>query len=601
MSTKSKKDDRIKLHLFRYLRPYRKELIIACLAIILECGLEISIPFLMNLLLDNGMDSYIENGETLYTINLTYTLIIGGVMILFALLALVLGILTAKYTAKCGRGLGYELRKEEYKKIQSYSFSNLNEYQTNSLITRMTNDIQVISDAFCQSLRPLLRSPVQLICALAFATVMSAELSVVFAVVLPIMAVALGLMAFFSRPRFVKVQASLDRVNRTTRESVVAMKLIRANEKKDYEVQKFENVNSEVKDVSVKSFGLIAYNGGIMRLMTSICTFSILLIGGQLSLSRQSADLINDMAAFLSYVSQTLASLSMLSNVFMTFSRSQASSERIAHVFASESEIVDNKDSTLKVENGEVSFEHVSFAYNHDKDNCVLTDVTFDIKDGQFVGILGQTGSSKSTLVFLLERFYDADEGEIKIGGNDIKDYSLEELRSSTAIAFQNSQLFTGTVADNLRWGKKDATLEEMREACRIACCLDFIENKLPDGFDTVLGQTGSNVSGGQRQRICIARAILRNPKILVLDDSFSALDRITEGELKQNLKESLPDMTKIVISQKVSTIMDADMIIVMDEGKINSIGTNEELLQSDEIYRDIYRLQSEDGSCLRR
>ncbi len=596
-----KKDEKKnKFHLFRYLKPYRKEFIIACVSIVVECGLEISIPFLMNLLLDHGMTSYVENGKTLYEINLQYTLMIGGIMILFALLALGLGILTAKFTAKAGRGFGYELRKEEYKKIQSFSFSNLNEYQTNSLITRMTNDVQIISDSFCQILRPLLRSPVQLICALAFAVVISADLSVVFAVVIPIMAIVFAYMAIMARPRFVRVQRSLDRVNTTTRESVVAMKLIRSNAKKDYEIEKFKNVNDEVKDVSVKSFGFIAYNGGLMRLMTSICTFSILLIGGQLSLSRSSADLINDMASFLSYVSQTLASISMLSNVFMMFSRSQASTTRLAQVFASESEIIDNKDSTLKVESGDISFEHVSFAYNHDETNSVVKDVSFDIEDGEFVGLLGQTGSSKSTLVFLMERFYDADSGEIKIGGHNVKDYSLKELRSSTAIAFQNSQLFTGTIKDNLRWGKKDATEEEMREACRIACCLDFIENKLPDGFDTVLGQTGSNVSGGQRQRICIARAIIRNPKILVLDDSFSALDRVTEGELKKNLKDNLPHMTKIVISQKVSTIMDADKIIVMNEGKINSIGTNDSLLESDEIYQDIYRLQMEDGQCLR-
>ncbi len=540
-----KKDEKKnKFHLFRYLKPYRKEFIIACVSIVVECGLEISIPFLMNLLLDHGMTSYVENGKTLYEINLQYTLMIGGIMILFALLALGLGILTAKFTAKAGRGFGYELRKEEYKKIQSFSFSNLNEYQTNSLITRMTNDVQIISDSFCQILRPLMRSPVQLICALAFAVVISADLSVVFAVVIPIMAIVFAYMAIMARPRFVRVQRSLDRVNTTTRESVVAMKLIRSNAKKDYEIEKFKNVNDEVKDVSVKSFGFIAYNGGLMRLMTSICTFSILLIGGQLSLSRSSADLINDMASFLSYVSQTLASISMLSNVFMMFSRSQASTTRLAQVFASESEIIDNKDSTLKVESGDISFEHVSFAYNHDETNSVVKDVSFDIEDGEFVGLLGQTGSSKSTLVFLMERFYDADSGEIKIGGHNVKDYSLKELRSSTAIAFQNSQLFTGTIKDNLRWGKKDATEEEMREACRIACCLDFIENKLPDGFDTVLGQTGSNVSGGQRQRICIARAIIRNPKILVLDDSFSALDRVTEGELKKNLKDNLPHMT---------------------------------------------------------
>lgn len=581
-----------KFSIFHYLKPYKSAFIIACLAIIFETFLEISIPFLMNNLLDNGMT---VDGDT-YTINLSYTLMMGGVMIVFALVALGLGILTAKFTAKAGRGLGYELRKQEYRKIQSFSFKNLDSFRVNSLVTRMTNDIQIISDTFCQSLRPMLRSPISLVFSIVLALIMSRELSVVFGIIVPLLAAILIVMAILVRPKFVRVQAAIDRVNRTVQESLVAMKLVRANAKKDFEIHKFEDVNKEVRRLGTSSSSLIASNMAIMQFMTYACIIGILYVGGTnvLNLTSNQAVIINNMATFLNYVTQTLAALNMLSNVFMSLSRAEASYTRVKEVFQANSEIKDNPDSTLEMKDGSISFQDVTFSYSDDLSKAVLQDINFSISDGEFVGILGQTGSSKSTLIYLLERFYDVSKGAIYISGHNVKDYSIKELRKNIAICFQSPRLFTGTIKENLRWGDKEASDEEIIEACKIACCYDFIVNKLPDGFDTELGQTGSNVSGGQRQRLCIARALLRKPKILILDDSFSALDRVTEGELKKNLREKLPHMTKIVIAQKVSTIQDADKIIVLNDGKINSIGDSKTLLATDEIYQDIYNLQNE-------
>lgn len=589
---KKKKD---KFSYFTYLKPYKKDVILAVSTILIECGLEISLPFLMNILLQNGMDTDLSGDTATYTLNLSFTLMIGGIMLGFAVASFFLGMVTAKSTARAGRGLGYELRKQQYKKIQEFTFSNLDDFRINSLITRMTNDVQIISDSFCQILRPILRAPLQLIFATIFAIMMSKELSIVFAVAVPLLGLALFTIVFIARPKFYQLQTALDNINRTTQETLVAEKLVRANSKMDYEEEKFRNVNENSKKVGRSALGLTALNMGFMQLMTYSCILAVLFIGGQTAIiNAKDAEAIANIATFLSYVNQMMASLNMLSNVFMIFTRSEASKKRVHEVFSASPEIIDKKDSPLRISKGEITFNHVSFKYKETSEEYVIKDNTFQINDGEFVGILGQTGSSKSTLIYLIERFYDVSEGEILIDGNNIKDYPLEEVRNNIAICFQNPTLFSGTIKENLLWGKKDATDEELEEACKLACCHDFIINKLPDGYNTYIGQGGSNVSGGQRQRLCIARALVRKPKILILDDSFSALDRITEGELKENLREKLPNMTKIIISQKVSSISDADKIIVLNEGKINSIGTNETLLRDDDIYKDIYHIQME-------
>lgn len=580
-----------KFHLWPYLRPYKLYFFIACFAIVTENGLEISLPYLMNLMLHNGMT---RAADGTYSYDASYIYMMGGIMIGFAVVAFFLGLASAKFTAKAGRGLGYELRKEEYRKIQDFSFSNLDSFRLNSLVTRMTNDVQIISDTFCQVLRPLLRAPFQMVFALVFAFLISQELAMIFLIALPILAAAFLVVLLISRKKFYQLQASLDRINRTTDESLTAMKLIRANAKKDYEEEKFDAVNTETKKIGNSALALIASNQAILQLVTYSCIIAILWIGSTQALQASSADALDDVASFLNYVTQMMASLTMLSNVFMAFTRSGASLKRIGEVFLSQSELIDNKDSNEKVEDGSIDFKDVSFKYNLQADEYVLKDINFHIDSGEFIGILGETGSSKSTLVYLIDRFYDVSEGEILIGGKDIKDYSLEELRSQIRISFQSPRLFTGTVRENLLWGNPNATQEEIEKACKIACCYDFIMNNLSNGFDTLISQGGTNVSGGQRQRLCLARALLGNPKILILDDSFSALDRITESQVKKNLKEELPDMTKIVISQKVTSIADADRIIVLDDGKVSHIGTGEYLLKNDPIYQDIYRIQME-------
>ncbi len=583
--------------LFHYVKPYRKYMILAVTFIIIECALEITIPFLSNFLLTKGLVR--EGSEQNITgINVSYVLIIAAVMVLMGIIATVLGVFTAKFTAICGRGLGYELRKAEYEKIQDMSFSNLDDFRIHSLVTRMTNDVQIISDTFCQVLRPVLRAPIQLVFALMFCLILSKDLSIVFLVALPILAIILVTIIILTRPLFVSLQGSLDRINRTTQESLVAMKLVRANAKKDYEEEKFQNANLNSKQIGNKALGINALNMAAMQFMTYSCAIGILFFGGRYAIGMDSPDnetkMIATIITFLDYVMQMMASLNMLSNVFMIFTRASASSERIHQVFSSQNEIADKKDSTLEVTNGDVQFKHVYFKYKKQAEQYVLNDINLDIKDGQFVGIIGQTGSSKSTLIYLIERFYDIDKGSLLISDHNIQDYSVKELRSKIAIAFQSPMLFTGTIKDNLLWGNKDATQQDIEEACKIAGCYDFITNQLSNGFDTELGQTGSNVSGGQRQRLCIARALVRKPKILILDDSFSALDRITESEVKKNLKEKLPNMTKIVISQKISTIEDADQIIVLNDGHINHVGTNDELIQCDDIYKNIYEIQKE-------
>lgn len=592
MKTKNKK----RLQLWRFIRPYRKSFYLAILFVTLENVLEISIPFLMNVLLKQGMT---EMPDKTYTFNPTMVYIIGGVMLLFSLLSLLFGILSSRTVAVTGKGLGYELRKEEYKKIQDFSFNNLDKFRINSLITRMTNDVTIISDTFTGAFKPLVRGPVQLLCAIIFAYLISKDLCLVFGVVVPLLAIALITIVIISRPRFYQLQRAIDSVNRTTDESLIAMKMVRANAKQDFENAKFEKVDSSARKTGTDAMTIVACNMGIMHFMTYSCIIGTLILGGMgvfqgWNPEISTADAASNIASFLSYTVQTMNALIMMCNVMMMFTRATASVSRIKEVFDAESELVENEESSLEVETGSIQFDHVYFKYDQTAEEYVLTDIDFDIEDGETVGILGETGSSKSSLIYLIERFYDVSKGRVLIGGHDVREYTFDELRKKIAISFQNPLLFKGTVKENLLWGNPSASDEEIKKACRIACCSDFIETSLNNGYDTMIGQGGNNVSGGQRQRLCIARALLRNPKILILDDSFSALDRITEGRLKENLKTELPHMTKIIISQKVSAIQDADKIIVLKDGKINNIGTGEWLSQNDPIYQDIYNIQKE-------
>ena len=573
----------------KYLKPYKKQFILAILCIVCEALLEVTLPFLMNMLIKNGINTL---DDVTYTIDTNYTLIIALIMIGLSLLAFLLGIGSAKFSAIACRGFGYEIRKAQYLKIQQYSFKNLDEFRISSLITRLTNDVQILSDTLCVSLRPALRAPFMMIFSLIFALIISPLLSLIFVAALIFLAGIIFFIIRYVKPKFLLIQKQLDNINRITQESIVAIKTIKAYCKKDYEIKKFDIANTELTNTSKKTLSVNALAmpaGQLANYITMIC---IIYFGGVLYMQPSHAIALEDIQTFLTYVMQLLATIIMLSNVLMAINRSSASCYRINEVLQTNSEIIDKKDSKLTIESGDISFLHVYFKYHDKSDEYVLKDINFEIKNGEFVGIIGQTGSAKSTLISLIDRFYDATEGKIIISGHDIKDYSLYQLREGISISFQSPLLFKGTVLDNLRWGNKNATMEEIINACKISECYDFIINQLSNGFDTEISQGGTSISGGQRQRICIARAILKNPKILILDDSFSALDKITEAKVKQNLRKYLPNLTKIVISQKISAIKDADKIIVLDNGNITNIGNHEKLIQCDEIYRDIDNLQ---------
>ena len=573
----------------KFLKPYKWQFAIAVICICIECGLEVVLPFLMNNLIKGGV---IETGENTYTMNLNYVLLLGIIMIVLALLAFFIGVIGAKFSAISGRGLGYELRKEEYRKLESYSFKNIDSFRRSSLITRLTNDVQIISDTLCTSLRPTLRAPIMMIFSLIFALIISPLLSLIFLCALIVLSAMIFTIVHFVKPKFKIIQKLVDNINRVTQESIIAIKTIKAYVKKDYELLKFKEANEDLKKTSRKTLSINALSMPAGQLANYGTIIAIIYFGGILYMQPAHAIALEDIQTFLTYVMQLLSTIIMFSNILMAVNRASASIYRVNEVLSTNSEIFDKEDSTKVITQGAVTFKDVSFKYNLSSPEYVLKHISFDIKPGEFVGVIGQTGSSKSTLVYLIERFYDITSGEILIDGVDIKEYSLEHLRDSISISFQSPTLFKGTVTENLKWGNKNATKEEIDSACKIAECYSFINDRLNEGFNTVISQGGTSVSGGQRQRLCIARALLKKPKILILDDSFSALDKITEAKVKNNLKKHLPFMTKIVISQKISTIQDADKIIVLDNGKISNIGTHEELLKKDDIYKDIYNLQ---------
>ncbi len=573
----------------KFLKPYRWQFALAVLCIVLECGLEVVLPFLMNAMTKNGIQ---DNGLGGYTMDLNYVLIIGSIMIGIAVFAFILGVVGSKFSAIACRGLGYEIRKEEYQKLQKYSFSNVDSFRQSSLITRLTTDVQIISDTLCVSLRPALRAPLVMIFSLTFSLIISPMLSLIFVVSIFILGIMMFTIIKLVKPRFKLIQKLVDNINRVTQESVIAIKTIKAYVKKDYELIKFQAANQELKDTATKTLSINALSMPAGQIANYSTMIAIIYFGGLMTMSVNAAIVVEDIQTFLTYVLQLLATVMMFSNVLMAINRATASLYRVKEVLDTNSEIINKEDSNLKVKDGPIEFKNVDFKYESTSDEFVLKDINFKIKSGEFVGIVGQTGSSKSTLVYLMERYYEANNGEILLADENIKDYSLKEVRDAISISFQSPTLFKGTVIENLKRGNKNATKEEIIEACKVADCYDFVVNKLSDAFNTTISQGGTSVSGGQRQRLCIARALIKRPKILILDDSFSALDKITEARVKNNLKSILPNMTKIVISQKISTIQDADKIIVLDNGKISNIGTHEELIEKDPIYRDIYNLQ---------
>lgn len=567
--------------IFSYMKQYKKYACLALLCIAVEAVLELMVPMIMADLIDNG----VANGDTAYI----YTK--GLQMAGCAVLALILGIGSARFSALAGQGLGANIRQAEYEKLQSYSFANIDHFRVSSLVTRLTSDVTNIQNSVSTGMRPFGRSPVMLIFASSVAFTINRTLALVFFVALPILAVLLIIIIMNVRPLYGCMQNAIDLVNRSIQENLTAIRVVKAYVRGDYEVSKFEEVNANLKKESEKAFGIAVLNMPAMQFVMYGTIISILFIGGHLINAGQLK--IGELTSFLSYVLLILNSLMMMSNVFLMMTRSLASASRIVEVLDEKIDITDEQAEDISVKKGSIEFDHVWFKYKKEAKEYVLSDVSFNIEAGQTIGIIGQTGSAKTTLVSLIPRLYDATKGTVRIDGIDVKKYPMRHLRDAIAVVLQKNTLFSGSLLSNLYWGNENASMEEINEACHIACVDEFLD-RLPQGYDTDMGQGGVNVSGGQKQRICIARAILKKPKVLILDDSTSAVDTATEAKIREGLAKKLPDMTKIVIAQRISSVKHADQIIILDRGKVAAIGTHETLLANNRIYQEIYESQKE-------
>ena len=567
--------------IFSYSGQYKKYLVFAALCITAESLFELVIPLIMANIVDIGVAS----GDR------TYICEQGAWMLVCAFLALLLGIGSAKFSAVAGQGLGANLREAEYAKLQQFSFANVDHFQLSSLVTRMTSDVTNIQNSISGGMRPACRGPVMLVAATAVAFTINAELALVFLVALPVLAVCLFLIIRGVRPLFAKMQGAIDLVNRIIQENLTAVRVVKAYVRGDYEIGKFGEVNTNLQTQSERAFRLATTNMAAMQFVMYGTILSILWFGGKMI--RIGGMQVGELTGFLSYVLQILNSLMMISNIFLMLTRSLASGKRILEVMDEKIDITEEKAEEIEVTRGEISFEHVYFKYKEEAQEYVLSDITLHIGAGETVGIVGQTGAAKSTLVQLIPRLYDITSGRLLIDGHPVEKYPLKHLRDAVAMVLQKNTLFSGTLKENLLWGSPEADMEEIEEACRIAGADEFI-GRLEKGYDTEMGQGGVNVSGGQKQRICIARAILKKPKVLILDDSTSAVDTATEARIRRMLTEKLPEMTKIIIAQRISSVRHADKIVVLEDGRIQGIGTHEELLAGNKIYQEIYESQKE-------
>ena len=567
--------------IFSYSGKYKKYLVFAALCITAESLFELLIPLIMADIVDIG----VANSDKEYIFRQ------GGWMLVCAAAALLLGIGSAQFSAIAGQGLGANLREAEYARLQKFSFANVDHFQLSSLVTRMTSDVTNIQNSISSGMRPACRGPVMLVAATAVAFSINAKLALVFMVALPTLAVCLWLIITNVRPLYGKMQEAIDMVNRIIQENLTAVRVVKAYVRGDHEIGKFNKVNTNLQTQSEKAFRLATTNMAAMQFVMYGTIISILWFGG--GMIRIGTMQVGELTGFLSYVLQILNSLMMISNIFLMLTRSLASGKRIIEIMDEEIDIKEDQAEEIEVQRGEIEFSHVYFKYREKAKEYVLSDINLHIRAGQTVGIVGQTGSAKTTLVQLIPRLYDVTEGKLLIDGKPVEKYPLRHLRDSVAMVLQKNTLFSGTLRENLLWGNKDASQEELEEACRIAGADEFI-GRLEKGYDTEMGQGGVNVSGGQKQRLCIARAILKKPKVLILDDSTSAVDTATEARIRTMLQEKLPHMTKIIIAQRISSVRHADMIIVLDDGRIKGCGTHEELLENNRIYQEIYESQKE-------
>ena len=568
--------------IFRYGKPYRRDLWAAAGLIFIECIFEMVIPVLMSTLVDEGVPSH----------NMAIILRQGGLMALCAVLALITGLLYARYAARFANGFAAELRLAEYAAVQKFDFANLDHFSSASLVTRMTTDATVLLNAINAGLRPFVRSPVMLAMGLGMAFLLSPKLTIVFLITTPILTILLTLIVCKVGPLYGRQQSAVDHLNSRIQESLTAIRAIKAFVRGDYENEQFNAVNTELSDASTETFRYAVLNLPAFQTIMYTAIVCIMWFGGGVILQGDMS--VGQLTAFLSYVLQVLNSVMMFSGAFLQMTRSLASARRIREVLTEQPDLANAADPLETVPNGQIDFEGVSFKYNAAAQKSALSDITLHIPAGATVGIIGGTGSAKTTLVQLIPRLYDATEGTVKVGGRDVRDYDLTALRDAVGIVLQKNLLFSGTIRDNLKWGNPDAAEEQLWAACRAAHADEFLD-RMPDGLDTDLGQGGVNVSGGQKQRLCIARTLLKHPKVLIFDDSTSAVDTATESGIRRALAE-LTDVTKLIIAQRISSVQSADLIVILEDGRLHAVGTHAELLAKDTIYQEIYYSQMKGG-----
>ena len=565
-----------------YTKGYRVWIFLGVLCSAGEAVLELLLPKAMSQIVDVG----IANGDK------AYILATGLKMILMALASLVMGVGAAGLAAKAGMGFGANVRAAEYAQVQRFSFANIERFSTASLITRLTNDVSSVQMTLMMGMRMLVRAPVMLITALVMALTISLQLSQVFLVVLPLLLLLVAIVIRYVGPFFTALQKSTDDLNLVVQENLNAIRVVKSFVREDREQEKFTQRSETLRQTAERAFSFVVLFVPLVTLIMGGTIMSIMWLGGHYVAG--GTMLSGDLIAFFTYASEILMSLMMVAMVMMVLTRSIACGKRIVEVLEEQPEITDSAaDPALTVENGEVDFDHVYFKYHKDSDAWNLEDICLHIDSGMTVGILGGTGSAKSTLVSLIPRLYEATEGVVSVGGHDVREYTMEALRQGCAMVLQKNTLFSGTIRENLRWGREDATDHEMEEACRMACADEFI-SRMPDGYDSHIEQGGANVSGGQKQRLCIARAILRRPRVLILDDSTSAVDTATDAKIRSALRQALPGATKLIIAQRISSVMDADLIVVLDDGKISGAGTHDQLMASNHIYQEVYKSQQE-------
>lgn len=565
------------------IRQYKKDSILAPIFMVLEVVMEVIIPLLMANLIDFGIDKG----------NMDYIFKIGIALAISCGLSLLFGTLSGKFAAIASAGYAKNLRKDMYYNVQNFSFSNIDKFSTASIVTRLTTDVTNVQNAYQMIIRIAVRAPIMLIFALIMAFNVNHKLSLIFLVAIPILGG--GLLLIFSKvnPIMKRVFKTYDKLNNVVQENLHGIRVVKSFVREDFEDEKFKKISTKIYDDFIKAEKLIAYNSPLMQFTVYSCMLLISWFGARLIVGGEMTT--GELMSLISYAMQILMSLMMLSMVVVMITISRASAERIVEILDEESDLKNGVNPIFEVKNGDVVFNHVNFSYAKDKNKLCLKDININIKSGETVGIIGGTGSSKSSLVQLIPRLYDTTEGEVTVGGVNVKDYDIETLRNEVAMVLQKNVLFSGTIKENLRWGCENASDEELVRVCKLAQADDFIKT-FNDGYDTYIEQGGTNVSGGQKQRLCIARALLKKPKILILDDSTSAVDTKTDALIRKAFKEEIPNTTKIIIAQRISSIEDADKIIVLDEGHINAIGTHEELLNSNAIYQEVYNSQMKGG-----